>query len=36
MTPAYAILLFALLAILALVAYVDRIYSEMGKFLARE
>ena len=36
MTPAYAILLAALLAILALVAYVDRIYSEMGKFLARE
>ncbi len=36
MTPAYAILLTALLAILALVAYVDRIYSEMGKFLARE
>ena len=36
MTPAYALLLAVLLAILALVAYVDRIYSEMGKFLARE
>ena len=36
MTPAYALLLALLLAILALVAYVDRIYSEMGKFLARE
>src|SRR5271154_6532921 len=35
-TYAYAITLFILLAILALSAYVDRIYSEMGKFLARE
>ena len=26
----------ALLCILTLAAYVDRIYSEMGKFLARE
>ena len=36
MTPVQAISLAVLLAILALVAYVDRIYSEMGKFLARE
>jgi len=36
MTPAYAISLLLLLAVLTLVAYVDRIYSEMGKFLARE
>ena len=38
MTPAYAysVALILLLAILALAAYVDRIYSEMGKFLARE
>src|ERR1700748_672363 len=38
MTPAYAytLALIVLLAILALVAYVDRIYSEMGKFLSRE
>jgi putative hemolysin len=38
MTPAYAytFALILLLAILALAAYVDRIYSEMGKFLARE
>jgi putative hemolysin len=35
-TYAYALALFLLLAILALAAYVDRIYSEMGKFLARE
>src|ERR1700677_2908628 len=33
---AYAIAFFLLLAILALAAYVDRVYSEMGKFLARE
>jgi putative hemolysin len=33
---AYTIALLLLLAILALAAYVDRIYSEMGKFLARE
>jgi putative hemolysin len=38
MTPAFAytIALIVLLGILALAAYVDRIYSEMGKFLARE
>ena len=38
MTPAYVytLVLLVLLAILALAAYVDRIYSEMGKFLARE
>lgn len=36
MTPAYFVTLFILLAILALAAYVDRVYSEMGKFLARE
>jgi putative hemolysin len=36
MTPLYAIAYAALLCILALVAYVDRVYSEMGKFLARE
>ena len=38
MTPAYVytLALVLLLAILALAAYVDRIYSEMGKFLARE
>jgi putative hemolysin len=35
-TYAYTIALILLLAILALAAYVDRIYSEMGKFLARE
>jgi putative hemolysin len=33
---AYTIALVLLLTILALAAYVDRIYSEMGKFLARE
>src|SRR5271170_112941 len=33
---AYGLALVILLAILALSAYVDRIYSEMGKFLARE
>jgi putative hemolysin len=33
---AYTIALILLLGILALAAYVDRIYSEMGKFLARE
>ena len=36
MTSAYAITVVVLLAILTLVAYVDRVYSEMGKFLARE
>jgi CBS domain containing-hemolysin-like protein len=30
------LMLFLLLGILALAAYVDRVYSEMGKFLARE
>jgi putative hemolysin len=35
-TYAYATALLFLLAILALAAYVDRIYFEMGKFLARE
>jgi putative hemolysin len=35
-TGAYAIALFLLLGVLALAAYVDRIYFEMGKFLARE
>src|SRR5271170_2742768 len=35
-TYVYTIALFLLLAILALSAYVDRIYFEMGKFLARE
>jgi putative hemolysin len=32
----YNLTLTALLVILALAAYVDRVYSEMGKFLARE
>jgi putative hemolysin len=36
MSSAYTIALILLLAILMLAAYVDRIYSEMGKFLARE
>src|ERR1700734_4294415 len=36
MSPGYAITLFVLLGILALAAYIDRVYSEMGKFLARE
>jgi putative hemolysin len=38
MSPAFAygFTLIVLLAVLALAAYVDRIYSEMGKFLARE
>ncbi len=35
-TYAYAIALFLLLGILTLAAYIDRIYTEMGKFLARE
>ncbi len=35
-TYAYAIALVVLLGILALAAYVDRIYFEMGKFLSRE
>ena len=36
MSGAYGLTLAALLAVLALAAYVDRVYSEMGKFLARE
>ena len=32
----YNLTLAVLLVILALAAYVDRVYSEMGKFLARE
>ena len=36
MSWAYGVTLAALLAVLALAAYVDRVYSEMGKFLARE
>ena len=36
MSLAYTLTLVILLTILALAAYVDRVYSEMGKFLARE
>jgi len=36
MSPGYVITLFVLLLILSLASYVDRVYSEMGKFLARE
>jgi CBS domain containing-hemolysin-like protein len=36
MSLAYFITLTVLLTILAVAAYVDRVYSEMGKFLARE
>jgi CBS domain containing-hemolysin-like protein len=36
MTPLYLLLFTVLLLILTLAAYVDRVYSEMGKFLARE
>ena len=36
MTALEVVLLVALLVVLTLAAYVDRIYSEMGKFLARE
>jgi putative hemolysin len=36
MNAVFPILLVVLLAILTLAAYVDRVYSEMGKFLARE
>ncbi len=36
MSPAYAVTMLVLLAVLALAAYIDRVYSEMGKFLARE
>lgn len=32
----YGVLLVILLVVLALASYVDRVYSEMGKFLARE
>jgi putative hemolysin len=36
MSMGYFVMLAALLVVLALAAYVDRVYSEMGKFLARE
>jgi CBS domain containing-hemolysin-like protein len=36
MSPSYFFALVLLLAVLTLAAYVDRVYSEMGKFLARE
>ena len=36
MSGAYGLTLGALLAVLALASYVDRVYSEMGKCLARE
>jgi len=36
MTPLALLLLVLLLGVLSLAAYVDRVYSEMGKFLARE
>lgn len=36
MTIPLAILLLVLMGLLALVSYVDRLYAEMGKFLARE
>ncbi|HEY0794771.1 MAG TPA: CBS domain-containing protein, partial [Acidisarcina sp.] len=36
MTPLLAVVIFALLLILTLASYVDRMYSEMGKFLAGE
>ncbi len=36
MSPSYFLSLIVLLAVLTLAAYVDRVYSEMGKFLARE
>jgi CBS domain containing-hemolysin-like protein len=36
MSPLYISIFVALLIILALASYVDRVYSEMGKFLARE
>jgi CBS domain containing-hemolysin-like protein len=32
----YGVMLMVLLVVLALASYVDRVYSEMGKFLARE
>jgi CBS domain containing-hemolysin-like protein len=36
MSLGYGLTLMLLLVVLALAAYVDRVYSEMGKFLARE
>src|SRR5271156_6489220 len=36
MTVEAAILIFLLLIVLTLASYVDRLYSEMGKFLSRE
>ncbi|HEY7616395.1 MAG TPA: HlyC/CorC family transporter, partial [Terriglobales bacterium] len=36
MNYAIAVALFVLLGLLTLVSYVDRLYSEMGKFLSRE
>ncbi len=36
MNAVYFLLLAGLLVVLALAAYVDRVYSEMGKFLSRE
>ncbi len=36
MSPLTVLLLLLLLAVLTIAAYVDRVYSEMGKFLARE
>ncbi|NYF77720.1 hemolysin family protein [Granulicella arctica] len=36
MSPLFVITLLVLLVVLTLAAYVDRVYSEMGKFLARE
>src|SRR5580698_7535904 len=36
MTLSSAVLIAALLGVLTLASYVDRLYSEMGKFLARE
>jgi putative hemolysin len=36
MNVVYDLILAVLLGVLALAAYVDRVYSEMGKFLARE
>jgi hypothetical protein len=36
MSLSYFFALVLLLAVLTLAAYVDRVYSEMGKFLARE
>ena len=36
MTLPLSIVLLSLMALLALVSYVDRLYAEMGKFLSRE